>query len=147
MSYNLFLDDVRTPESTHEFMHMPVYLQADWVVVRDYEEFVSKVLSKGVPDMISFDHDLADAHYDQQNFDYDKEGEEKTGYHCAKWLIDYCLDNKLKVPTKIIVHSMNPIGSLNIKSLFETYFKVYDIDYNPIQENPFFDRVDPRFFL
>lgn len=70
---------------------------------------------------------------------------EKTGYHCAKWLIDYSLNNKLKVPTKIIVHSMNPVGSLNIKSLFETYFKVHDIKYESIETNPYFNRLNPRF--
>jgi len=58
---------------------------------------------------------------------------EKTGYHCAKWLIDYCMDNEKELPKKIIVHSMNPYGSKNIKSLFDTYFKVHEIDYEPIQ--------------
>jgi sulfur relay (sulfurtransferase) DsrF/TusC family protein len=53
--------------------------------------------------------------------------EEKTGYHCAKWLIDYCLDNKSLIPKTItiLVHSMNPIGSRNIKSLFDTYKKIF----------------------
>jgi len=143
----LFLDDIRTPETANSYMQLPIYTQADWVVVRNYDEFVSWVETNGVPDLISFDHDLADAHYNQQNFEYKDDEEEKTGYHCAKWLIDYCLDHKKKVPTRIIVHSMNPIGSLNIKSLFETYFKVYKVDYEPIQENPYFDRIDPRFFL
>jgi hypothetical protein len=49
--------------------------------------------------------------------------EEKTGYHCAKWLIDYCIDNKLELPKTILIHSMNPVGSRNIKSLFDSYFK------------------------
>ena len=53
---------------------------------------------------------------------------EKTGYHCAKWLIEYCIDNNEKLPAEIYIHSMNPAGSMNIKSLFETYYKLYSID-------------------
>lgn len=136
MSYNLFLDDVRIPKKTYSYMQLPVYLEVDWVIVRNYYAFISLIQNKGIPRMISFDHDLADIHYKVQNFDYNDENYEKTGYHCARWLIDYCMDNNKKVPTKIIIHSMNPVGSINIKSLFQTYFKVYDIDYNPINMNP-----------
>ena len=38
---------------------------------------------------------------------------EKTGYDCAKWLVEYCLDNDLSLP-KYQVHSMNPVGKKNI---------------------------------
>lgn len=56
---------------------------------------------------------------------------EKTGYDCAKWLIDYCIDNDLELPKKVLVHSMNPTGAENIKSLFNTYNKIYNnIDLN-----------------
>ncbi len=58
---------------------------------------------------------------------------EKTGYHCAKWLIDYCIDNKKELPHEIIVHSMNPYGSRNIKSLFDTYIKIYELEHSPIK--------------
>jgi len=51
--------------------------------------------------------------------------EEKTGYHCAKWMINYCLDNNLNLPKKILIHSMNIVGSQNIISLFETFNKIY----------------------
>ena len=139
--YNLFLDDVRSPKSAYSYMQLPIYLQAEWIVVRNYYAFISLIQSKGVPDMISFDHDLADEHYKVQDFNYSNEEYEKTGYHCAKWLIDYCLDNKKELPKKIIVHSMNPYGSQNIKSLFETFFKVYEIDYNPIPLNPYFKQL------
>jgi len=50
---------------------------------------------------------------------------EKTGYDCAKWLINYCIDNKKELPATILIHSMNPAGSLNIKSLFDTYNKYF----------------------
>jgi len=44
--------------------------------------------------VVSFDYDLADVYYEKQQFDYNDETQEKTGYHCAKWLTYYCIDNK-----------------------------------------------------
>ena len=40
---------------------------------------------------------------------------EKTGFDCAKWLVDWCLENSLKLPD-FVVHSANPIGKQNIQS-------------------------------
>ena len=69
--------------------------------------------------MISFDHDLADL---QQ---YSQESVEKTGYDCAKWLIEYCLDHSLNIP-KFYCHSMNPVGKENIESLLKNFKKSID---------------------
>jgi hypothetical protein len=137
MSYNLFLDDVRSPKTTYTYMELPVLIEADWIIVRNYYAFITLVQKKGVPEIVAFDHDLADIHYKVQNFDYNDPDYEKTGYHCAKWLLDYCLDNNEKPPKRIIIHSMNPYGSLNIKSLFDTYFKVWNIEHTPIIMNPY----------
>lgn len=131
--YRLFLDDVRRPKGTFDYMGLPVFNEPDWVIVRNYYAFISLIEKKGIPEVIAFDHDLADEHYKKQEFDYNKEDAEKTGYHCAKWLIDYCMDNELELPYEIIIHSMNPYGSENIKSLFNTYFKVYDIEHSAIK--------------
>jgi len=133
MSYKLFLDDVRRPETTFHYMGLQVFNEPDWIIVRNYYAFISLVQTKGLPELIAFDHDLADEHYKQQDFDYDREDYEKTGYHCAKWLIDYCMDNNKELPKEIIIHSMNPYGSRNIKSLFDTYIKVYNLKHTPIQ--------------
>jgi hypothetical protein len=119
-SYNLFLDDFREPEDVFGYTNNQLYL-IGWVIVRNYDEFVKTIIEKGIPDMISFDHDLADEHYESHQ-EYDQYTE-KTGYHCAKWLIYYCIDNNKKLPTEILIHSMNTVGSLNIKSLFESYWK------------------------
>jgi hypothetical protein len=134
MSYNLFLDDVRMPKDAFAYMKLPIYTAIEWIVVRNYYAFVALIEGKGVPDIISFDHDLAIEHYDKQivegqSYDeiYDM-FDEKTGYHCAKWLIEYCIDNNKKLPAEIYIHSMNPAGSMNIKSLFETYYKLYSVD-------------------
>lgn len=138
MSYKLFLDDVRRPETTFHYMELPVFNEPDWIIVRNYYAFISLIEKKGMPEVIAFDHDLADIHYKKQVFNYDDEDVERTGYHCAKWLIDYCMDNNLELPNEIIIHSMNPYGSKNIKSLFDTYFKVYDIEHSSIKLNPHF---------
>ena len=131
--YMLFLDDVRRPEDAFNYMHLPVFNLVEWIIVRNYYAFITLIEKKGMPDVIAFDHDLADIHYKEQNFDYDREDYEKTGYHCAKWLIDYCMDNNEELPKEIIVHSMNPYGSRNIKSLFDTYIKVYDLEHSTIK--------------
>jgi hypothetical protein len=124
-TYNLFLDDFRNVSDAHNYLPIPEYALEDWVVVRNYYAFISVIQGKGIPEIVSFDHDLADIHYKKQNFDYDAPDYEKTGYHCAKWLIEYCIDNELELPKRIIIHSMNPYGSRNIKSLFDTYNKIY----------------------
>jgi len=117
------------PKDAFDYMHLPVYIQKEWIVVRNYHAFISLIEGKGIPEIISFDHDLADEHYDYQEHldgDYYDIMTEKTGYHCAKWLIDYCIDNNKELPATIFIHSMNPAGSLNIKSLFDTYYKYHE---------------------
>lgn len=123
---NLFLDDIRTPKDVFRYTHNSDYLKFEWNIVRNYDDFVEYIIKNGLPDLISFDHDLADEHYDEAMYNgdlynnlYDK-FKEKTGYDCAKWLIEYCMDNDIDVP-KIYVHSMNPIGAENIRKLFINY--------------------------
>ncbi len=126
MAYNLFLDDFRYPEDCFEYTHNTLYLLEDWVTVRSYDEFVKYIQENGLPEMISFDHDLADEHYGIHDHLEEMEYatyQEKTGYDCAKWLINYCMDNNKKLPATILIHSMNVAGSQNIKSLFESYLK------------------------
>ena len=123
MAYNLFIDDFRMPKDAFAYMKLPQYITKEWIVVRNFYAFITIIQNKGIPDSISFDHDLSDSHYNTElNIPYDQYTE-KTGYHCAKWLIDYCIDNNKKLPAEILIHSMNPAGSLNIKSLFESYEK------------------------
>lgn len=128
MKYNLFLDDFRVPEDTFNYTGNPIYNKESWVIVRNYEQFVKIIQVSGIPEIISFDHDLADFHYGVQDHvdeDFYDICEEKTGYHCAKWLINYCMDNNEKLPSTILIHSMNTVGAKNIKSLFDTYLKIH----------------------
>lgn len=126
-NYNLFLDDFRNPEDAYEYFKQEDFIEKEWIVVRNYDEFINKIQEKGIPQILSFDHDLSDVHYTHQDTEipYD-EYDEKTGFHCAKWLINYCIDNNLKLPKTIYIHSMNVVGTENIKSLFDTYYKLYN---------------------
>ena len=102
----------------------------NWKVVRNYEEFVDLVSKTGLENIetISLDHDLGPIAMSEYfnnvspnyKLDYNNLIEEKTGYDCAKWLVDYCMDNNLPLPD-YIVHSMNPAGGQNIKSLLDQF--------------------------
>lgn len=104
------MDDVRTPNTD------------GWEIVRTYEDFVDWISENGLPDMVSFDHDLADVSYNPkttaQSFNY----REKTGYDAAKWLCEYCWTNGLPIPDWN-VHSANPVGRDNIISILTTFEK------------------------
>lgn len=130
---SIYLDDVRTP------------ISKEWIVVRDYDEFVDTVIKYGFEniDYISLDHDLGEsamAEYYRnvaKNFTLDYNNiTEKTGYDCAKWLIDYYYsnynnddnsrsekkENGITFPM-IYVHSANPIGSANIIGYINNFYK------------------------
>lgn len=115
----LFLDDIRYPKDAYAYTKQEIFQRKDWHIAQDYQEFVDWILENGLPEMISFDHDLADRHYlnpDREDFD------EKTGYDCAKWLIEYCMDYNLELPL-YYCHSMNPVGKRNIESLLNNFKK------------------------
>jgi len=97
-SYKLFLDDLRDPPDD------------SWTTVRSYDEGIKKIKDKGSPETISFDHDL---------------GTGKTGDDFAKWLIDQHLDGmfKFKSNFKFLVHSANPVGSVNIRKRLDNFLK------------------------
>lgn len=119
--HRLFLDDTRKPSS-----------ELGFIVVRSYDEFVKHILMYGLPEVISFDHDLADEHYndylsDDNWFKPDSEIQlkyteykEKTGYQAAKWLLEFCDNSNLEVP-QCYVHSSNVTGTTNIISLINSY--------------------------
>lgn len=120
--YNLFLDDNRNVFSVYKYTKNSIYIDNDWVIVRNYNDFVNTIIQNGLPNIISFDHDLSDKKYIlrlDKNEDYSNY-REKTGFECAKWLVNYCLDNNLNFP-EYYVHSFNPIGKENIISYIENF--------------------------
>ena len=131
MKTALYLDDVRTPTET-----LPGY--NPWNVVRNYNEFRDWINTNGIPDLISFDHDLANEHtndyfnqvgaqgYQIPNYEQYKE---KTGLDCARYVVDYCQNNN--VPLKqCAVHSHNPVGAKNIQSLINGFHRHMGQDEN-----------------
>lgn len=131
MYYNLFLDDERSPLQV-TWINLP---PCEWIVIRNYEEFVKCITNRGIPVRVSFDHDLAIEHYPIFEVDCVKNSttipyesySEKTGYHCAKWLVEYCLANKVPLP-ECFIHTMNPIGRSNIDSVLKS-FQSYTTKY------------------
>lgn len=124
MKKALYLDDQRTPTKT-----IPGY--EPWFVVRNYAQFTEWITTHGIPDLISFDHDLANEHIDDyfrqklafgyQHPNYD-EYTEKTGLDCAKWLVEYCQEKNISLKG-CSVHSHNPVGASNIHSLLNGFKK------------------------
>jgi hypothetical protein len=121
----LFLDDIRVPYEVFKMFINPLYEKnEDWIIVRDYYEFINFISEFGLPDFISFDHDLSYDHYlDENQKDINYENlEEKTGYDACKWLCEYCSENNLKLP-QYFVHSANPVGKKNIECYLENFKK------------------------
>ncbi|HAS46499.1 MAG TPA: hypothetical protein DCS93_38815 [Microscillaceae bacterium] len=107
MSYNLFLDDLRTVEMVYE---RPT--DYNFVVVRTYQAFVDYITQHGLPDFISFDNDLG----------LDAQGEvAPDGYAAAKWLV-YQSGLDL-TPLRYYVHSANPVAAEQIRGLLDNYLQ------------------------
>lgn len=127
-NYRLFLDDCRMPADCCNFMrNKTLYENNDWIIVRSAREFkdlVSKKFTKReFPSFISFDHDLADAHYGIVAPLFTPPNMEQTGMDAARWLVEFCMDNNLKLPD-FEVHSQNTVGKENIINLLRNFTKI-----------------------
>lgn len=126
MDYNLFLDDdnQRTPYKVSawfakEYRHY--FTTNVWERVYTYDQFVKMIKRHGLPQIVSFDHDLAEEHYARVG-DSSYKGVKGTGFHCMQFMIEYMIDNELP-PPRVFVHSMNPVGRENIAILFNNFLK------------------------
>lgn len=124
MSFNLFLDDERLPKHVTWVELPPV----EWVVVRSYAEFIEAIITRGIPNRMSLDNDLHPSHYQlyasmvadgRTRFPYEA-CSPKTGFHCAQWLVKYCLDRKAKLP-EYTIHTLNHVAQADIRYLLEHY--------------------------
>jgi hypothetical protein len=122
----LWLDDIRNPfenvENKVPKTESGKSYEIHWV--KNYDQFIDWITKFGLPTTISFDHDLSFEHYTMESGPY----EEKTGLDCAKWVVNYCMDNG-KILPKFYVHSANPVGYANIMSLLHN-FKKYQSNEN-----------------
>ena len=99
MTYRMFIDDERSPPRDGN----------TWVIVRSSGEAINYVQDHGVPEFISYDHDL---------------GGDDTSIRFIWWLIDAYLDGRIKTfPVNYAVHSQNPVGARNIKELLDGFIK------------------------
>ena len=115
----LYLDDIRTP------------VDDDWIVVRNYDEFVAQLKLNGLGnfEVISLDHDLGEGamveYYTnvKNNYMLDYNNiEERTGMDCCRYLVSESMNTKIPLP-QIYVHSANPIGSANMMGYINNYFR------------------------
>ena len=124
----IYLDDVRTP------------IEKDWIIVRNYDEFVEKINEIGLENisLISLDHDLGETAmvewhknvYHNYELNYDNILE-KTGMDCAKWLVNQWLDGKPVVD--VVVHSANAIGSANMMGYINNYKHIHRLPQNCVR--------------
>lgn len=103
-AWKLYLDDLRTPIDT------------SFAIARSVIEAQLMISWYGMPEFISFDHDLG----------CDREGSLlPDGYDFAKWLVEKDMEESpFKFPDNFDfkVHSQNPVGAQNIRSLLDGYF-------------------------
>lgn len=98
MNYKMFIDDERFPPEDG----------ADWKICRNHADVIHTMVDHGWPQFVSFDHDLGE--------------NEPTGMDIAWWFVDLDLqENTMPRDFAFYVHSQNPIGAENIRSLLNGY--------------------------
>lgn len=127
----IWLDDMRNPYTGSWLIDFaPEYTIENKVVwVKNYNEFKDFIIKNGLPDTIGFDHDLGeDITIEKVKSGVNKKIARKekklakSGFDCAKWLVDYCLDNDLNI-CDWFVQSANPVGKENINSILSSFKK------------------------
>ena len=114
----IWIDDIRDPqEPTWQNWIKKNFGTNDFDItwVKSYKEFVDFVDKNGLPSNVSFDHDLGNVE-DPDN--------EKTGYDCAKYIVDYCMNNDRDIPNYRIQSDNGP-GRENIDKYLQNYNKFY----------------------
>lgn len=128
----LWLDDVRDPNDPDIdwLVFSPIGRDVSVVWVKSYTEFVKYITENGLPDGICFDHDLGKlTEIELLKLGYSKaearkrKNEEKTGYDCAKWLVDFCMNNHIKSLPAWNMQSANPVGRENIDKILSNFKK------------------------
>ena len=130
MGVLLWLDDVRDPMDGDWLVFSPIEQPFEVVWVKTFAGFITHIKCYGLPDGICFDHDLGlpnqlkwrEKGKSKRESRILAKKEEKTGYDCAKWLVEYCIDNNKPLPLYNI-QSANPVGKENIDGLLKSFIK------------------------
>lgn len=145
MNYNLFLDDIRNVKDAYIYpirnengdivegrsleiiSNIPRF---NWITARSYEDFVATIEKNGLPEAVSFDHDLHQEHMDHYFAVTSLVGiveygnlKVKTGKHCAEYFVDKWKDSGYTHVPKVFVHSANRWGADEIRKVLN---KLYD---------------------
>ena len=94
-----------------------------WKRITSFADFKDHIKKQGLPEEICFGYELNDSHYMEDEYEEEyfcellMENHKDTGLDAAKWLIRYCIDNKLKLP-KIRIKTYNKIAEQQFKNLF-----------------------------
>jgi hypothetical protein len=104
MTYSLFIDDERFPPDSDG---------RDWIIARDWDDVQAVIREHGMPDFISFDHDLGDHTH--------------SGHEIIKFIIELDMDGDpvfcIPADFEFYVHSQNPIGKANITGYIQSYMR------------------------
>ncbi len=110
-------DDIRDPhDSKMDWLdYSSIGKDVEVIWLKNMQDFVNWIQTNGVPDAICFDHDLGE--------------DTPTGYDCAKWLVNYCLDHKV-LPPIWACQSANPVGKVNINRLLKNFVVRFESEFN-----------------
>ena len=119
----LWLDDQRDPNvyfkkpklnsgawvRNNDFYQNNIFNQytPNFVWVKNLKEFSNYIINNGLPQVISFDHDIKPKGF---------QGKHENGADCAQWLVSYCLENNLSLP-QCFVHSANKSKRVNVENI------------------------------
>lgn len=139
----IWLDDLRDPTTNEWIEWISINVLFDkqlrkvstWDSVKkimwlkNYDEFIKWIKDNDLPWAICFDHDLGSDiarekvanGMSKSQARKEKKGT-KTGFDCAKWLVEYCMDNKKSIPIYAI-QSANVPGRENIDGLLQGFIK------------------------
>ena len=109
MSYKLFLDDERFPVDPE-----------NWIIVRNYFEFMNVLNEMGPPAYVSFDHDLGQT--------------TGNGLTCASGLINYDMDRWEGAPKQLDARYIFP----DARSIIGLVFRIPRGYLRGIEEGTFF---------
>lgn len=93
----------------------------NFVWVKNIYQFIEYIEKNGVPPFISFDHDLNNRGGGEGLSDEQKLN--NNGVNCAKWLVEFCKENKINLP-KFYVHSANPKHGPEINNVLNSNYMV-----------------------
>jgi hypothetical protein len=127
----LFLDDIRMPDAAFIYEERVKLIaksgvqNCEWNIVRNYEDFCEFIDTFGIPEVVSFDHDLCEEHMNHYFTVTSQIGvieygnlKTKTGKHCAEYFVGKWREAG-KPTVKVYVHSANRWGQVEIKKVLK----------------------------